>query len=284
LIGQNKTRRDMKKHSIARYLFIGMTAFLFVACSQEEEAEKMNAPIPLKIMINESQSVTTRASISGLSTEFESGDTIGIFVVDEYYDRYYNIPYIFDGSNWNLAASAYVDNVSFYDNCDYFAYYPYQESLSSWTIYSDSDEDGTITADEYFVNIIDGWTVQTDQSTKANYNASDLMAGKGTITSTTDGIVSFTLNHKMGLLRIKLYNSNGEQVTNISDTSTELFSNTSANPKLIPFKVEDEFYYIAKAGSEITFYFLSPMGNLDEEEISVTPTAGHVSDISFTVY
>ena len=96
------TRRDMKKQSIAQYLSIAMAAFLFMACSQEEEAEKVNVSVPLRVMINNGQSSLTRATLSGLSTEFEADDTIGIFIANEDRTQYDNIPYVFEGTEWNL--------------------------------------------------------------------------------------------------------------------------------------------------------------------------------------
>ena len=274
------TRQDMKKHSISQYLIIGMTAFSFIACTQEEETERVNEPVPLKVLINQSQSTDTRATLSGLSTEFEAGDVIGIYVENEEYSFYYNIPYVFDGSNWNLASGEYIPKkVSFLSNYHYYAYYPYTESLPGWPYYNDSNEDGTCTADEFFENVINRWSPEVDQSTKANFNASDLMVGKGTILSATNGTVSFTLNHKMGLVRMKLFNANGGQVTNISASTSDFF--TDAN---IPFKIGDEFYHISKPGIEAVFIFEPPVDYLNIQQESVVTTGGHVSDISFTAY
>ena len=118
----------MKKQSIAQYLCIGMAAFLFMACSQEEEAEKVNVSVPLRVMINNGQSSLTRATLSGLSTEFEADDTIGIYIANEDRTQYDNVPYVFDGTDWYLASGEYVPKrVSFLAGYEYFAYYPYKE-------------------------------------------------------------------------------------------------------------------------------------------------------------
>ncbi len=270
------TRRDMKKYSIPQYLFIGMAAFLFMACSQEEETERENELVPLKVLINQSQSTDTRATLSGLSTEFEAGDTIGIFVENEDYTQYYNVPYVFDGSNWNLASGEYTPKrVSFLSNYHYYAYYPYTKSLPGWPYYNDSDEDGTCTADDFFENVIDGWTPRADQSTKANFNASDLMVGEGTILSATTGTVSFTLNHKMGLVRIMFFDPNGIQIDNISNIGSVYFPEDK-NP-YIPFNSGQYFYCIVPPGREVPFLVV-----INEEQETITAAdAGHVSNIAF---
>jgi hypothetical protein len=267
----------MKKQSIAQYLCIGMAAFLFMACSQEEEAEKVNVSVPLRVMINNGQSSLTRATLSGLSTEFEADDTIGIFIANEDRTQYDNIPYVFDGTEWNLAKGEYIPKkVSFFDNYEYFAYYPYSKSFNGWwPYYYDRDEDGDCTADEFFYNFIRYWTPRADQSTKANFNASDLMAGKGTILSATTGTVSFTLNHKMGLVRIMFFDPNGIQIDNISNIGSVYFPEDK-NP-YIPFNSGQYFYCIVPPGREVPFLVV-----INEEQETITAAdAGHVSNIAF---
>ena len=262
-----------------------MAAFLFMACSQEEETEREYEPVPLKVLINQSQSTDTRATLSGLSTEFEAGDTIGIFVENEDYTQYYNVPYVFDGSNWNLASGEYTPKrVSFLSNYHYYAYYPYTKSLPGWPYYNDSDEDGTCTADDFFENVIDGWTPRADQSTKANFDASDLMVGEGTILSATTGTVSFTLNHKMGLVRITIIDSNDGPIDDISGYySPDLFP-ASGNP-YIPYNNGKYFYSIVPPGREVPFFFDGSRRPDDNPEEEITAAdAGHVTDIFFTNY
>jgi hypothetical protein len=263
-----------------------MAAFLFMACSQEEEAEKVNVSVPLRVMINNGQSSLTRATLSGLSTEFEADDTIGIFIANEDRTQYDNIPYVFDGTEWNLAKGEYIPKkVSFFDNYEYFAYYPYSKSFNGWwPYYYDRDEDGDCTADEFFYNFIRYWTPRADQSTKANFNASDLMVGKGTIVSAANGTVSFTLNHKMGLVRITIIDSNDGPMDDISGYySPDLFP-ASGNP-YIPYNNGKYFYSIVPPGREVPFFFDGSRRPDDNPEEEITAAdAGHVTDIFFTNY
>lgn len=271
----------MKKQSIAQYLCIGMAAFLFMACSQEEEAEKVNVSVPLRVMINNGQSSLTRATLSGLSTEFEADDTIGIYIANEDRTQYDNVPYVFDGTDWYLASGEYVPKrVSFLAGYEYYAYYPYKESPDSWPYYNDEDNDGDCTADEFFSNTINYWNPLEDQSTKANFNASDLMAGKGTIVDAQNGVVSFNLDHKMGLIKIELLNGNGGHITNISASSAELFSDDSHTP----FKIGDEFYQIAKPNQLFSLYFKAPVDYIDAKIDTVTPRPGRLSHLEFVLY
>lgn len=271
----------MKKQSIAQYLCIGMAAFLFMACSQEEEAEKVNVSVPLRVMINNGQSSQTRATLSGLSTEFEADDTIGIYIANEDRTKYDNIPYVFDGTDWYLASGEYVPKrVSFLAGYEYYAYYPYKESLDGWPYYDDLDADGDCTADEFFHYTINYWNPLEDQSTKAKFNASDLMVGKGTIVDAQNGIVSFNLDHKMGLIKIGLRDGNGGTITGISASSAELFSDDSHTP----FKIGDEFYQIAKPNQLFSFYFKPPVDYIDAKIDTVTPRPGRLSRLEFVLY
>ena len=249
----------MKKQSIAQYLCIGMAAFLFMACSQEEEAEKVNVSVPLRVMINNGQSSLTRATLSGLSTEFEADDTIGIFIANEDRTQYDNIPYVFDGTEWNLAKGEYIpQKVSFFDNYEYFAYYPYSKSFNGWwPYYYDRDEDGDCTADEFFYNFIRYWTPRADQSTKANFNASDLMVGKGTIVSAANGTVSFALKHQMGLIRLSYYDwENQQNYEDVSFMDNSYFYDEDNPDEIypIPYNTGKYLYYIAKPGTTFSFW------------------------------
>lgn len=271
----------MKKQSIAQYLCIGLAAFLFMACSQEEEAEKVNFSVPLKVIINNGLSSQTRATLSGLSTDFEVDDTIGIYIANEDRTQYDNVPYVFDGTDWYLASGEYVPKrVSFLTGYEYYAYYPYKESPDGWPYYNDRDDDGDCTADEFFYSTINYWNPLEDQSTKAKFNASDLMVGKGTIVNAQNGVVSFTLDHKMGLVKIELYNGNGGLVTDISASSAELFTADSH----IPYKLDNEFYKIAKPNSLFSLLFQPPVDYLDAQLDTVTPRPGRLSRLKYVVY
>ena len=272
----------MKKHSFAQYLFIGMSAFLFIACSQEEETEMMNDTVQLKVLINESQS-TTRASLSGLSTTFEAGDTIGIFVTNKDYSQYYNVPYVFDGSNWNLAAGEYIPKrVSFLSDYLYFAYYPYLDSLPGWPYYDDSDEDGTCSDEEFFKSVIERWTPQTDQSTKAKFNASDLMVGKGTIINAQNGTVSFALKHQMGLIRLSYFDwVNQQNYEDVSFMGNSYFYDED-NPDEIyplPYNAGNYLYFIAKPGTTFVFScWGSAIGMYEGYSVNVKESKGVITN------
>ena len=277
----------MKKHCIPQYLFIGMAAFLFMACSQEEETEREYEPVPLKVLINQSQSTDTRATLSGLSTEFEAGDTIGIFVENEDYTQYYNVPYVFDGSNWNLASGEYTPKrVSFLSNYHYYAYYPYTKSLPGWPYYNDSDEDGTCTADDFFENVIDGWTPRADQSTKANFNASDLMVGEGTIVSAANGTVSFALKHQMGLIRLSYYDwENQQNYEDVSFMDNSYFYDEDNPDEIypIPYNTGKYLYYIAKPGTTFSFWcWGNAFGMYEGYSVNVKESKGVITN--YTIY
>ena len=106
------------------------------------------------------------------------------------------------------------------------------------------------------------------------------MAGKGTIVDAQNGIVSFNLDHKMGLIKIELLNGNGGHITNISASSAELFSDDSHTP----FKIGDEFYQIAKPNQLFSLYFKAPVDYIDAKIDTVTPRPGRLSRLEFVLY
>lgn len=134
-------------------------------------------------------------------TIFEEGDCIGVYVVDDqtHQIEQANVPYHYLGQMWDsdsgIAFSA--------SGKSYYAYFPYQENPAgaptAGTSFSGSD------AAVFFNSLISGWTVQADQSTQANYVASDLMVGKATVTD-NDGTteVAFQMDHQMGLVVLNL--------------------------------------------------------------------------------
>lgn len=281
-----------------------MTVILLAACSQEEvEQVKEDTPALLKVMVNQSAQPSTRASISDLSTAFEEGDQIGLFAIDEGSDEliYVNVPYTYNGTTWEVSNPS--QKVYFSENFKYFAYYPYQEKIEDeyysfedddtaywyYTLYYYADE-----ASEFFEYLISKWEPQSDQSTKENFNASDLMVGKGT-KNNENASVSFTLDHQMGLIRIDV-----SRVISTSPFTLEAYtftSNTYPNwfPENPPYNNGNGqyLYYIAKPSDQDIFTFKTAenafaiydlQGNQTDISSGETYVSkGEVSDLSFFI-
>jgi len=134
-------------------------------------------------------------------TIFEENDCIGVYVVDETTHKIVqaNVPYHYLGQMWDSNS----DIAFATSGKSYYAYFPYQENPTgaptAGTEFTGSD------ADVFFSSLISSWTIQADQSTKANYVASDLMVGKATVADnngTTE--VDFQMDHQMGLVVLNL--------------------------------------------------------------------------------
>lgn len=184
----------------------GMAATLLVAsCSQEEYPDMPDdsGARQLRITVTDGGYAAdgkngTRATENGYVTEFTAGDACGLYIV-----RFGKIAY----ENVKLIATAGTDGVlswqpeedvilsGGYHAEQYFLYYPYQPEMANKV-----SPMVTCTDAEFFKSLISGWQPAADQSTYAQYTASDLMTAKGTATkNAADGklLLTFSMTHRM---------------------------------------------------------------------------------------
>lgn len=154
-------------------------------------------PSTNKVQIKISSSVTSPSDSRATDDAFESGDKVGLFVVNRNAD----------GSAVSLAASGnHVNNQLFTYNgswtsstpiywkdeathADFYLYYPYTSSVSS------------VTAMPFSVN--------ANQSTESAYKASDLMVGSTLNVAPTKDNVNIGVKHVMSQMVITLAAGNG---------------------------------------------------------------------------
>ena len=163
---------------------------LATACSSGSD-EKKTTPEVKKIPISLSCNITSRATDTG----YDTNDKIGLYVVN----------YVNGGTVALQQTGNHVDNMGFTysgtwtpdtpiywsDNttkADFYVYYPYA-TISS------------LTAQPF--------TVKEDQSTEANYKASEFLWGKTTGVAPTDQAVSITTNHLFCCALVKVAAGNG---------------------------------------------------------------------------
>lgn len=149
----------------------------------------------------------TRAVEKGFATEFTAGDAIGIYVVnegsgkDEFVAE--NLKFTYNGLTWEADKNQTLPSIHPNNKPLYFAYYPYQDDMSSRKPGFSKDN-----AEDFFWDLIYLWNVKDDQSTYAKYAASDLMVAQGVVAPRADGSPGSTLNfrmeHQMGLLVIRM--------------------------------------------------------------------------------
>lgn len=201
----------------------------------------------------------SRATDSGLTTTFEDGDKIGLFVVNnENKVLYANVPYTKNKEEWtaeqNVRTKGYPVRV--------FAYYPYVEE--------DDKIIGKINnkaqdASAFFKTYTDELDI-TDQSTPELYRQADVMACMVTIDNAEAArdALTLTMNHLMGLVMVKLptevtlssvnyYLKGDEDFTWTVEEDVTLPANLSGESLKVtggiqPLKEETGYRYLCKSG------------------------------------
>ncbi|GHU79442.1 hypothetical protein FACS1894145_3600 [Bacteroidia bacterium] len=226
-------------------------AVLFFACTQDDELPQTGTGLQLNVTAQgfASDNPETRASESGYVTTFISGDKIGVTVLSSANAILQdNIPCTYDGTAWTPDNGAVIYNQS---GATYLAYYPYSATMN-----------GRKTADE----IRDAFTPNADQSDYADYTASDLMTGAGTVAGTT---LTIGLAHALALIEVSLP---------ATATAVTLKAGTT---DVTPCKIGDSYRYIAKPQTGVTlsggYTYLG--ATLTWQKTSVALTAGQYTKI-----
>lgn len=154
----------------------------------------------------------TRAVDNGYATEFTAGDRIGLYVAEVQVDAdgtptahermiHENLCLTYNGTEWRLANNEELKHTPPADGCEirYYAYYPYQSIIPDYSKPDGTNEVGTVarTDSEFFHKLIYYWKPKDDQSTYADYTASDLMTAQGVMSTLTNNAVGFMLNFTM---------------------------------------------------------------------------------------
>lgn len=134
----------------------------------------------------------TRAQERGYSTVFTEGDCIGLYVVKDGTLEVKNLSLTLQGGKWTLPAGA--SQLLYSPDKSYHAYYPYRK---------DGDLNGKVLPgdEDFFKSVVKLWFVNRDQSTYAQYTASDLMTARGVYNNHT---LSFAMEHRMSLLILQV--------------------------------------------------------------------------------
>ena len=134
----------------------------------------------------------TRAQERGYRTVFTEGDRIGLYVVKDGTLEVENLCLTLQGGKWTLPAG--TSQLLYSPGRSYHAYYPYQDDRDLNDRVSPGDED-------FFKSVVYDWPVKTNQSTYAQYTASDLMTARGVYSNHT---LSFAMEHRMSLLILQV--------------------------------------------------------------------------------
>ena len=184
-----------------KILTISACALLALGACSSNSDSPIPSPTPSeKLPLNISTSLASRAT----DDNFETGDNIGLFVVNHNEDgsaaslkstgNYIdNSPYTYQGT-WVAQVSNYwKDNTT---HADFYAYYPYIPTLTHVEAMP--------------------WSVNTDQSQLANYKAGDLLIGKTLDVKPTEAAVKIEVRHTMSQVIIALAAGNGFTNTSLA--------------------------------------------------------------------
>ena len=139
-----------------------------------------------------------------------AGDKIGMYVVsaDGKKLKHKNVPVTFDGANWNIDHTTSEGTIYKLPDESFYFYYPYSNvSNGQPTGYPEQCPELKATAPVFFEGVRDYFAEKTDQSTLANYTASDLQVAR----AEDDGrasMVKATMERQVGMVKIQLRSVN----------------------------------------------------------------------------
>lgn len=274
-----------------KYIFILIITFVITSCSTDQVEIALGIADPIEVSVSETsvQDPVTRATLAGPVTYFETGDAIGIFVVDKSGNVVKsNVKYTYNGTSWNPESGAAI---TYSRDHKYYAYYPYTASVAgaptSNTAYKDYPS-----ADVVLKNLASNWTVQSDQSTKANYKKSDLMTAAYKGAGVDNNAVVFQMNHRMGLAIVSMSKKtvSGQKYEMKQDPSytwtygTATLTSSNKFTTRIPYTSSSKYYYIIKASTATTLSASNTMtttsGSGNSWSTSVTISAGKYKAVS----
>ena len=246
------------KHSLGTFLSL----LLLAACSPEDDAlpggdGDNTAPAALRIEVSASDftsaatrsnagsnnsidgnNAATRATDNGAVTTFESGDRIGITVLDGSGNVLSdNIPYKYNGSAWSFDnANGEGKTALYYDNkaTAYVAYFPY------------SPEADGITGADIPAALKAQFPPRYDQRTEDAYRASDLLVwsnGTGSVPLKTLEI-EFTHAYSSLSLSPSIKCKIDGKETSYTTSSVDDVSFTIGTEPLLPYRADDGSYRI----------------------------------------
>ena len=208
----------MKIQNIYHLLQAALLMLLAASCTQEEFPAAQDKAQQLTISVTDggyasAEDKTTRAVENGYTTEFTEGDACGLFVVrGSYQDKkmiYSNVKLTAerDAATGSLVwkpeagttlAGGLQDEV-------YYLYYPYRSDLDNTVISNLLKHAIENPQESFFKPIMNNWPVKTDQSSYADYTASDLMTASCTPTLYNGTLrLNFVMAHELSLAVIEM--------------------------------------------------------------------------------
>ena len=218
-------------------LYTVLGVYLFSACQQEElgEAGIATDAVGLRLTVSASDFVpadnaATRAFDDESVTTFESGDQVGLIILDGSNNLIANnLPYTFDGTSWTTTGTAPCYDPMVTNDYTYLVYYPYTASANDMK-----------TVDELKQKI----TPKTDQSSEDAYRQSDLMVGTGTVARE----INATLSHAYAsyslspVIKMILDDTSQSAISYVPNTLEEVVFQDGEGEYIQLYRAEDGSY------------------------------------------
>lgn len=208
-----KKQGYMKKSLIKTIMTVMAAAFALTACT-DEFATDSGLQKPQRqltggdklaievIMADDEPSTRMEYSVSNnvIRSGFEEGDVIGVYAMNGTTLEVSNVPFTYADGIWVPSTE-----VEFNPDWFYYAYFPYKSNatltsegltFASAAAPNPSSDDCNVK----FADFIEEWPIAVDQSTKAAFTASDLLAARGV--NQVLPVVRFTMAHKLALAEI----------------------------------------------------------------------------------
>ena len=277
---------NMKIQNIYPLLQAALLLLLAVSCTQAEFPDAQdNVARPLAISVTDggytsTEGKTTRAVENGYTTEFTEGDACGLFMVRGLYSDkkmiYSNVKLTAerDATTGSLvwkpeAGTTLAGGLS---DEEYYLYYPYRSDLDNTVISNLLEHAIEFPEENFFKPISYDWPVKTDQSSYADYTASDLMTASCTPTLDNGAVrLDFVMTHALSLVVIEIpktvYKFTDVQVPNYTVQSEATFTGTAK-----PLRMADGTYRYLLPNSLPTIEGSYDEGN---REFTITTSASH---------
>ena len=186
----------MKNYFAKSSVALMVVSAALASCTQEEIVQNdvptrqtLNISVNTQDFVSEDGSRATTGIDAGRTTVFAEGDEMGMYVISN--DRRTvicnNEKFVYNGTAWEAANELY-----YWKNANYIAYYPYDESLTAENITSAEAIKTKFAGAENFYT----------QNTAEAYEKADLMLDE--VNSHANGTIQFNLAHQFSMVEINV--------------------------------------------------------------------------------
>lgn len=249
------------KTKILGWLGITLSSIFMVGCNQEQilnYSDSQEDCMPLSVSAESAGFVDkdkiTRVTDEGYVTKFENGDKMGLYVISENKVILKNILLEYNSSD-GVAGWKSSRNIYYYEEADYVAYFPYNETLETPTLAAEG-KTLTQTVTDNIKSAADKVLEAAIIQDKETYHNADLMMDVVSSTEIVSNQLTFGLEHQYALLEfvLPIYKFKYEKATEgeykeFSVAMTD-FSMLVNGESVTPYKTTEGTYrFLTKPGS-----------------------------------